>query len=309
MVENIYCAIDIGGTKILIYFIDQERTIYHKQRLSTPAGKGAEALVEAINRGMNSGLREVGLEIEDISGIGICIAALLDHEQGIVYQAPNLGWTQPVALKEAMINFWKCPVLIENDANAAVLGEVCYGAARGHRHAIYITISTGIGGGLFLNGRIYRGSSGFAGEIGHVKPFGTGRTCGCGGKDCLEAWASGKGIARSAHLWKEGAGDASEIFAFAGTGDSGARQIIDRAAEDISAGLANLVAILNPSCLILGGTVVAANPTFFEKISSLVREKALKAAVSITPLEIVPSGLEPEAGIWGIYALMTREQG
>ncbi len=307
MGKDFYCAIDIGGTKILLYFIDRQRKIRFKRRLSTPAGEGVEALVNTINRGISCGLQQANLDFKYLSGIGICIAALVDFKEGIIYQAPNLGWSQPVTLKNILKQSWSCPIYIENDANAAVQGEVCYGAARGHRHVIYITISTGIGGGLFLDGRIYRGSSGFAGEIGHMKPFGKGRSCGCGGLDCLEAWASGKGIAGSAGQWEDGERDTAGVFARAGQGNSLARQVIDRAAEDIATGLANLVTVLNPTCVVLGGTVAAANPLFFKQISSSVKKKAIKSAVSITPLEIVPSQLEPEAGIWGIYSLMIQE--
>lgn len=306
MAENIYGAIDIGGTKILIYLIDSERNILFKQRLPTPAGKGVGALVNTVNRGIRCGLSEANPDLEKLSGIGICIAALLNFQQGIIYQAPNLGWSQPVALKKIFKQSWNCPIYIENDANAAVQGEVYYGAARGHRHVIYITISTGIGGGLFLDGRIYRGGGGFAGEIGHMKAFGTGRICGCGGQDCLEAWASGKGIAAGSGRWGDGKQDAAGVFARAKQGEIEARKIIDQAAESIATGLANLVTVLNPTCLVLGGTVVAANPLFFKQISSSVRIKAVKPAVFITPLEIVPSQLEPEAGIWGIYSLMIQ---
>jgi len=304
MPEDVFCAIDIGGTKILVYLIDRLRRIRFKLRLATPAGEDAEALVNNVNKGIKLGLQTAKLTTSNLSGIGICIAALVDFHKGVIYQAPNLGWTHPVALKDIFKRFWSCPVYVENDANAAVQGEVYYGAARGHRHAIYITISTGIGGGLFLDGRIYRGSSGFAGEIGHIKPFGKGRTCSCGGRDCLEAWASGKGIACSAKRWWEGEPDTAQVFAQAELGHAWSKQIIEQAAENIATGLANLVTILNPTCLILGGTVVAANPHFFKHIRQRIIKLAIKSSVSVTPLMIVPSELEPEAGIWGIYSLM-----
>ncbi|HHX86957.1 MAG TPA: ROK family protein, partial [Firmicutes bacterium] len=277
MSENIFCAIDIGGTKILVYLIDRFRRIRFKQRLATPAGEDPEVLVNIVNKEIGLALQTAKINPRDLCGIGICIAALVDFHKGIIYQAPNLGWNHPVALKDIFKRSWSCPVYVENDANAAVQGEVYYGAARGHHHAIYVTVSTGIGGGLFLDGHIYRGSSGFAGEIGHIKPFGKGRTCGCGGLDCLEAWASGKGIAGSAGRWREEERDTARVFARAEMGHSLARQIIDRAAEDIATGLANLVTVLNPGCLVLGGTVIAANQHFFKHIRQRIKKLAIKS--------------------------------
>ena len=188
-----------------------------------------------------------------------------------------------MALKDYFRKTWGCPLYIENDANAAVLGEVYYGAARGHRHVIYITISTGIGGGLFLDGQLYRGAGGFAGEIGHTKSYGEGRTCGCGGSDCLEAWASGRGIARSAGRRGEDGWDTARIFARAARGDHRARELVDQAVTDIATGVANLVTFLNPSCVVLGGSVAAANP-FFRAIRDFVQNKAIRTAVTVTPL-------------------------
>lgn len=309
MPDKIYCAIDIGGTKILLYLIDRAEKVLHKERFPTPAQCTPEQMIELINRSTAASLARVGLSSTDLAGLGVCIAALLDYEKGVVHQAPNLGWHTAVPFREMLQQNWGCPVYLDNDANAAVLGEVAYGAARGHRNAIYITISTGIGGGLYLDGKVFRGSTGFAGEVGHIKPFGKGRRCGCGGMDCLEAWASGESIARIAkELWDEkeqgGAITTAWVFDQAQGGNSLAQNIIEQALQNISTGLANLVTLLNPSCLVIGGGVAVSREDFLEQIRARVREIAVAPAVQISTVEIKAAQLGPEAGIWGIYYLM-----
>ena len=183
---------DIGGTKILILLAAPGRKVLFKEKYSTPRDTDPHAMAAWINAMVSQALAKSGVLREDLAGLGMCIAALIDYRKGEIHQAPNLGWFSPVAFRDLLEKDWPCPVFIENDANAAVLGEVYYGAARGHRHVIYVTISTGIGGGLYLDGKLYRGHSGFAGEIGHIKPFGQGRQCKCGGMDCPKPGRQGR---------------------------------------------------------------------------------------------------------------------
>lgn len=315
MNKDLYCAVDIGGTKILLVLIDEKGQIIYKVKTSTPANANPGNIIQEVSGILKKALTVTGF-IKDpnfLKATGITMAGFIDHQSGIVYQSPNLDWPEPFPFKKAMTEELECPVSLENDANAAVLGEVYYGAAHGHQDVIYITLSTGIGGGLFLNGRLYRGSRGFAGEIGHIKPFGEGRNCNCGGYNCLEAWASGKAIAHSASLmWDSTDIDCetittSWVFEQAEAGNSLAQNIIEHAADNIGRGLANLVNLLNPSCIVIGGGVASNRPEFFEKVSKKVRLEAIKPAVIISALEIVPAQLEPEAGIWGMYALMTNQ--
>ncbi len=303
----LYCCVDIGGTKILTALLDDSGRILHRFRRNTPAGEGVEAVLETVSDSVEEAVRTAGLALKSLGAIGFCVAAFLEHPSGVVHHAPNIGWIGPVPLLQILQQRWSCPVYLENDTNAAVLGEVHFGAARGHTDVIYVTISTGIGGGLYLGGKLYRGSHGFAGEIGHSKPFGRERRCGCGGFDCLEAWASGRGIARSAERLGLQTGktiNTAWVFGQAAQGNVLAQHIIEGAVTDIATGLANAVTLLNPTCLVLGGTVVAANPNFLALIAATIKEKTIEPAVAVTPLQIVPAQLEPEAGLWGMYALM-----
>ncbi len=314
MNNNIYSVVDIGGTKILMLLIDSEGKVLFRGKRATPKPTPPEALVDTIK----SLLSDAGKESENISdlkpaGLGICIAGFIEAEKGVVHQSPNLDWVEPVYFKEIIESAFSCPVIIENDANAAVLGEVYYGAAKGHNNVIYVTISTGIGGGLFLNGRLYRGSAGFAGEVGHIKAYGTGRICKCGGDDCLEIWASGSSIARSAKsLWNdnevEGGPITTEwVFKQADQGNELAAAIINDAAVKTGRGLANLVTLLNPSCLVLGGGVIANRPDYLEIVTKQMIREAIRPSVEISIVEIVTAMLEPEAGIWGMYALLSGQ--
>ena len=313
MNDRIYAAADVGGTKILLMLAGPDQDVILRRRLSTPAEARPAQVVGALDEALTGALQEAGRERRELAGLGVCIAALLDHEKGIIYEAPNLDWHEPVPFRDLLGDRFDCPLYLENDANAAILGEARYGAARGHRHAAYITISTGIGGGLYLDGKIYRGSGGFAGEIGHVKRFGKGRRCGCGGSDCLETWASGEGIARSAReLWDEsdpviGPLGTAAVFDLAASGNSLARSIIDNAVEDIGTALANLVTLLNPSCLVLGGGVARHRPFLVEALQQKINDLAIPPTVRISRVKVVAARLEPEAGAWGMYAMMSGE--
>ncbi len=311
MKPDLYWTVDIGGTKMLMLLIDNQGEVLVKNKYDTPKPSEPAAIVDTISRALLEASKEKNITGADKpSGLGICIAGFVDHHKGLVYQSPNLEWHKPVPLGGILNDQFDCPVLIENDTNAAVVGEVYYGAARGHDNVIYITLSTGIGGGLFLNNRLYRGNEGFAGEIGHTKPFGKGRACKCGGNDCLETWASGSALAGSAAtLWDENAVEnghisTSWVFDQADGGNILARSIIDHAANNIGLGLSNLVNILNPSCMVIGGGVAANRTDFFHKIVININKYAIRPAVEKTPLKIVPAALEPEAGIWGIYNLL-----
>ncbi len=314
MTEKVYCTVDVGGTKILLMLIDQQREILFKEKFSTPTNASPEKIAQVINKSASTALAQLGINKAMLAGLGVCIAALVDYDNGLIHQAPNLGWYGLVNFKEMLSENWSCPIYLDNDANAAVLGEVTFGAARGHRNAIYITISTGIGGGLYLDGKIYRGSVGFAGEIGHIKPFGKGRRCGCGGMDCLETWASGSAVARNAKLlWEgkeeEGSGISTAwVFGQAQAGNPLARNIIDQALFNIGTGLSNLVTLLNPSCLVIGGGVVKGSAEFMTQVRTIVRQNAIAPAVNASPVEVVAAQLEPEAGVWGIYALMCEAE-
>ena len=311
MNEIVYCIFDIGGSKILLLLMNKKGDVLFREKISTPKPSDPLIIVTVIKNMVNKAINFCRAENEiHIEKIGICTTGFLDHRSGVVYKAENLNWHQPVELCSLISESLSIPTVIENDGNAAVLGEVFYGAAQGELDVVYVTLSTGIGGGLFLNGRLYRGNKGFSGEIGHMKCFGKGRPCVCGGYDCLESWVSGKGIAKSANiLWEATDLKAKEIntsciFIEAEEGNKLAQRIIKDAVKKTGIGISNLVALLNPSCIVIGGGLASAQPKYLQDIISIVFEQAPSPATRYTSLRIVPAILEPEAGIWGMFALL-----
>ncbi len=317
MSSELYWVVDIGGTKILTLLIDENKKVLYRRRNETPGEPAPEDIAGVVNRAMSAEPAQKILSAagKKARGLGVCIAGFVDYKSGLVHQSPNLEWHESVPLGSILSAAVNCPVLVENDTNAAVLGEVYHGAARGHENVIYITLSTGIGGGLLLNGHLYRGANGFAGEIGHTKDFGQGRTCKCGGRDCLEVWASGSALARTASELFETADlgieelNTSTLFDLAEEGNTEARSVINHAAELVGLGLSNMVTLLNPSCMVIGGGVAANRPDFFQQVAAMVKKNAIRPAVEITPLQIKTAELEPESGIWGIYSLLRGQAG
>jgi glucokinase len=311
MKHNLYLVIDIGGTKILLVVFDDAGNIVERKKLSTPEKPLPDQLVSFIIDELGEmELKSPTLVIEDIVSVGICFAGFIEHHQKLVHQAPNLGWKEPVPLAVLFEKQLNRPVIIENDASAAVIGEVYYGAARGHQDAIYITFSTGIGGGLFLDGQLYRGTTGFAGEIGHTKFFGKGRICNCGGDNCLETWASGNGIAKSAaELWEPvdlGYDELTTAIVFqeAAAGNQPAKLILKQAIKAFGIGLANLLNILNPSCLVIGGGIIAAHPELLAELETIILRNAIRPVVEISKIQVLQAELGADSGAWGMFALL-----
>lgn len=312
--QGYYWILDIGGTKILLMIIDAKGQILFREKIKTPKPAEPAAVIDEIcliieKASFNGRLPEAGKP----SQLGICMAGFVDHKSGLVHLAPNLPWLKPVPLGQMLAERLSCSILMENDANAAVIGETIFGSARGHDHVVYITISTGIGSGFFLDGRLYRGSAGFSGEIGHMKPYGRGRTCKCGGADCLETWASGTAITHSAKtLWsdddiEDGPITTEWVFKQADAGNELAQKIINQAADAAGTGISNLINVLNPSCIVIGGGVASNRSDYLDKVAARVIRDAAGPSLEISTVKIVPSQLEPEAGIWGIYALLTGQ--
>jgi glucokinase len=259
---------------------------------------------------------------KEIAGIGIGSPGPLDTRTGVVLLTPNLGWTN-MPLRDRVTDALGLPATLDNDANCAIFGEWWRGAARGVRHVVGLTIGTGIGGGIVLDGTIYHGASDVAGEIGHMTIDPSGRLCKCGNYGCLEAYASGPAIASRAlegivagydtALPKYVAGDLSKITAqvvyeAAHDGDEFALEVVRETAKLLGAGVANIVNIFNPDVVVICGGVTLAGAKLFVPLKSEVRRRAFKPAVDVC--RIVPGELTGTAGVYGAAAVfMTRTWG
>jgi glucokinase len=307
-------GIDIGGTNLVVGSVSEDGSrIVATASEPTHAEAGAkdvlERLVGLAERAIEATRREVpGAEI---LGVGVGAPGPLDTKHGIVLLTPNLGWVN-MPLRQIIHDRLNLPAALDNDANCAVLGEWWVGAARGARHAIGITIGTGIGGGLILDGKLYHGASDVAGEIGHTTIDTEGRRCKCGNYGCLEAYASGPNIAlRAVEEIEAGAvsrlsslvgGDLSKVTAqtvyqAAQDGDHLALEVVNDTAKFLGVGIGNLLNIFNPEVVVVCGGVTLAGDHLFVPLRREVARRAFKPAVAAC--RIVPGELAGTAGVYG----------
>jgi len=303
-------GVDLGGTKIYTLLATTEGTVKAEAEVPTEAGRGYEAVVERIAETVAAVAAQAGARPENIRAVGVGAPGPLDPRTGIVHQAPNLGWKE-APLRAGLEARLGLPVRLENDANLGALGEYAFGAGRGGTELVYVTVSTGIGGGLILRGEIYGGAGGGAGEIGHITVVPGGPRCRCGSRGCLEAVASGTAIAlRARELLDRGAGGAAEaitaatVARAAEAGDPEARAILDEAAWHLGTGLAAVVNLLNPGLVVLGGGVMRSGRLLWERMDRSLREQALEA--SYRQVRLVPGALGARAGALGAVALALR---
>ncbi|MFZ5898894.1 MAG: ROK family protein [Bacillota bacterium] len=308
-------GIDLGGTKILTALAGLDGQVVQEVKIPTQGGRGFGHVVQRMAASVNEVLARQKARRDDLAAVAVGAPGPVDPLSGIVKEAPNLRGWRGVPLAASLATAVGVPVYVDNDANLAALGEHLFGAGRGTRNMVYITVSTGIGGGLILDGKLYRGASWAAGEIGHL-PVAGGPVCRCGGRGCLEALASGTAIAREARrLAKSGqapgllalaGGSAGKItapfvFEAAERGDPQAREIVRRAATHLGRGLAVIVNLLNPEMIVLGGGVMANGSAMWDMMLRELQELAWEA--SLDAVQVVPAALGGRSGVMGAVAL------
>ena len=319
-------GVDLGGTKIFAGAVSADGSQTHGMRsITTQSELGAEGVVDRII-GLIEGVmvdtnNETGATRKDFLGIGVGAPGPLDREKGIVIVAPNLGW-RDFPLRERIQSRLGLPVTLDNDANCATVGEWWLGAARGGRNVVGITIGTGIGGGLIINGELYHGASDVAGEIGHTTIDVNGRHCKCGNYGCLEAYASGPAIATRAReaLVREDTASmlpsmvdgqleritAELVYDAAKKGDGLANEIVRDTARYLGAGIATLLNVINPDTVVIAGGVTRAGEALLGPLRAEVRRRAFSPAVKAC--RIVPAELPGTAGVIGAVATFKAAQ-
>lgn len=297
-------GIDIGGTKLATVVADKNGNILHKVRKPTESEKGPRHAVQLLLAMVDEVIDLAALRREDISGIGVSCGGPLDTKTGIIYSPPNLPGWDALPLKEMIESEFHIPTIIENDANASALAEARFGGGRGYDYVLYMTMSTGIGGGIVANGEIYHGANDSAGEVGHQILLPDGPLCGCGKYGCLEALCSGPSIARRAQeaianqphtkilALADGEIDrvrSEHVLQAARVGDALGMALVEETAYYMGWGIANLVNILNPQIVLLGTIAVAAGDMLLDPIRRTVTEMAMQRpleAVKIMPAEL-----------------------
>ncbi|OIQ59518.1 glucokinase [Moorella thermoacetica] len=306
-------GIDLGGTSIKAGLVDINGKILKKGRVPTGAGEGTTAVLKRIKNLARDLAGEQGLALGELEGIGIGIPGSVDVARGLVHLAPNLFW-RDFSLRDELAALLDLPVAIENDAHVAALGEMWQGAGRGYTSILMVTIGTGIGSGLIIDGRVHHGLFGYGAEMGHIKMVCDGRQCHCGGHGCLETLASATAMVKSFREYLA-AGypsilsdrpelGAKEILAAAAGGDELAGRVIDEAACYLGTALANAVLLVGPEAIIIGGGPAQAGEVLLDPI-----RKHLAAAMGTWQLKQVPvlqAALGNDAGIIGAAYLAIK---
>ncbi|MEA1960890.1 MAG: ROK family protein [Bacillota bacterium] len=303
--DEVILGIDIGGTKILTGLVASDGRVIDRIKEKTDPDAAPEMSMNQIAASVHSLLNKNGLSIQELKGVAAGCPGPLDFSRGMIPQTPNLNWTG-FEIRQALSDKLQCPVFLDNDANMAALGEYCYGEGKGCKHLLYMTISTGIGGGIILDGEVYRGTDGGAGEFGHmvVNPFGP--NCRCGGTGCLEAVASGTALARDAQiLIDEGKGQgiakccmnqpvtARAVGEAARQGDEDALDLIKRASMYLGMALSSLVNVFNPEKIVLGGGVaIGMQDLLLGSLRSYIKEHVFSLHQKKLGVEITSMGEE-----------------
>jgi len=313
-------GVDIGGTKIAVGIVDRSGKILAQGRTPMVANETPEAALDAVVSAIDSMLSPSAVDIE---GIGICAPGPLDPKSGIVLNPPNLPCWRNFPLADKVRSKYSVPVKVDNDANAAALAETLWGAAQGFHYVFYATIGTGIGTGIVFDGSIYHGKTGSAGEGGHVSIDYRGPVCLCGKRGCIEILAAGPAIGARARA-KVAAepsrgkiildlvkGDISSITsqhvgkAFE-SGDPLAREVLEETVHLLTIWLGNIVDLLDPDVIVVGGGVAAMLRSFFEEIKRELPDWCVNPRASEIPLLMAHYGAD--AGIAGGAALCSTER-
>ena len=282
-------GIDLGGTKIAVAAV-RDGVIVEKNVIPTPR-EGWRAVCEAM---VQTGLKVIG-KVGTVSGIGVGVPGPIDFKLGVVKFTPNIFDFVNVPVRDVLTAGFGQPIELENDANAAGLAEHVYGAGRGASSSMFITVSTGIGGGLIIHDRVWRGANGIAGEIGHVSVLPGGPIDGSGVNGALEVMASGTAIAKDASFALSRPVTTREAFELAQSGDEKALKIIDLAAHYLGTSIGDLQKVLDPEVFILGGGVSEVGDFFLDR----VRAAASRAAKGFTDVVIRKAVLGVDTGVIG----------
>lgn len=309
-------GIDVGGTNVKIALVDEKGKIKYSNSVPTRAEMGYEYTVNNIKQAIYDLLKETKLEPKNIEGIGFGFPGQVDYKSGIVRLAPNIpGWVD-VPIAKLIEDEFHILTRVDNDVRCAALGELNFGAGKGCENLICITVGTGIGSGLIVNGKLVRGASNAAGEIGHIKlQMNDGPICGCGDTGCLEAFASGPSIVAMAEDYIRG-GKSTKFREMANSnpitpyivceaakaGDPVAKRIFTIMGEYIGIGMASVVNLLNPEKIIVGGGVADAGEILMTPLKETLKKRAMKIAGEA--VEVVPAQLGNTAGVIGASLLI-----
>ncbi|MBI2724024.1 MAG: ROK family protein [Chloroflexi bacterium] len=311
----LYAGIDLGGTKILVLIAGADGKILGEERIATMATGGPESVIGRICDTVRDAAKEAGVDVAALRAAGVSAPGPIDVAEGVITDPPNLPGWHNVPLAKIMQERLGVPAMLENDANCQAIAEHQFGAGRGYRNMVFMTVSTGIGGGIIIDDRLYAGASGAAGELGHFSVAAEGPSCGAGHPGCLEAYASGTAIAarareaiaagglpRTARLGEQNPPVSAETVYLAGQqGEAEATAIITAAARYLGMGLASVINAFNPQAIVLGGGLVNMGDTLLGPAVEVARTRSFTQ--SFIDVRILEGELGGRAAALGAIAV------
>jgi glucokinase len=310
--SDLIFAADLGGTHLRAAVVGCDGTIHYRLKQPTPQAEKPDGIVHALVDAAHEGERQTAARGGQISAVSIAVPGTVNFENGVVVKAPNVPCLDGFRLAAALESELKWPAILENDANAAAIGEMWQGAGRGYSSIVCVTLGTGVGGGIILDGKLWRGADGSAAEIGHlgVDPFG-GVPCGCGSRGCLEVYASATAIVRMTREARPRYPDSilhtsedltSETVYQAGLeGDELALEVFRRMGVYLGIGLASLINLLNPEIIVIGGGLSNGWELFERHMHQQVIERAFP--LPARSVEITRPECGDDAGFLGAARL------
>jgi len=309
--SDLTIGIDIGGTKISAGVVDSSGNIIDSSRISTPAEGGKELILAVINL-----IKELK-EKHEIKGIGISIAALISSDYGTIVGAPNIANLSKLNFVNEIKAEFKLPIVVENDANSAMWAEFKFGNAKGLNPVMFFIIGTGVGGGLVIDGKLFKGANGIGAEFGHMCVVSNGLLCGCGSKGCIEQYASGGALIRYANeallanpdkseevlSFGEGKLSGTALTKAAKAGNELALAAFSKQADWLGLACASYSLIIDPQAIIIGGGVVDAGELFLAPVRAAMR-KYMPFAESHVPPKIIAAKFGNDAGLIGAADLV-----
>lgn len=312
-VRKYYVGIDLGGTFIKGGIVDDLGNIIVEDKVPTESEKGADRVAMNIANLAKTLMQKVGLQAEDVCGLGMGVPGMIDSKSGNVIYSNNLNW-KDFRIGEKVSSLTGLPVKIANDANVAALGEVKFGAAKGYNDAIMLTLGTGVGGGIVVEGKLVEGNKSAGAELGHMTIMAGGEQCSCGRKGCLEAYASATALIRNtkramqAHkdskMWEIGSLDAvtgKTAFDYKDS-DVYAKAVVDEYIEMLACGITNFANVFRPEIVLLGGGVCAQGDELVKPLQALV-DKDIFAGELGPQVPVRIAKLGNLAGLLGAAAL------
>jgi len=301
-------GVDVGGTNIKLGVVGPSGQIIVRNSFATkPFASSRIKLISALAREIEASITTAGLNKEQILGVGIGLPGLIDYEKGIVRFLPNIPGWRSVQLKSILQKKIHLPVFVDNDVKMITLAESKFGAGKGVKNLICMTLGTGVGAGLIFNGHLYRGEDNAAGELGHMPLNEHGPKCNCGGFGCYETYVGNRALfALASRIMGKPGMTTQDMFALAQKGNKKALFFWQKAAEHIGNGLVGIVNLLNPRLIIIGGGISHNEKFLFKTIANTIAARAM--SLQGAAFKIKRAKFKDDAGIIGAYVLVTNAQ-